>query len=67
MANMERLANDGLAPNNQVTPAVIQATLHAHPTQVVVCACMRVNMCMVHRVQHVTCASWHAMAASGIC
>ena len=32
MANIERLANDGLAPSGQVTRAAIQATLHEHRT-----------------------------------
>ena len=30
-------------------------------------SCMCVNMCIVHRAQCVTCASWHAMAPSGLC
>ena len=32
MANIEPLANDWLAPGDQVTPAAIQATLHDHRT-----------------------------------
>ena len=32
MANIERLANDRLAPGDQVTRAAIQATLHEHRT-----------------------------------
>ena len=32
MANIERLANDRLAPGDQVTSAAIQATLHEHRT-----------------------------------
>ena len=39
----------------------------AQSMKVVVCACMCVNMCIVHRVHRVTCASWHAKAASGLC
>ena len=33
MANIERLANDGLAPSYQVTRVAIQATLHKHRTR----------------------------------
>ena len=56
------------APVNSDILGMLTALLGAtRNMQVVVCACMRVNMCLVHRVHSVTCATWHAMAASGLC
>ena len=44
--------------------ALLRATRNM---QAVVCACMCVTSCIVHHMQRVPCASWHAMAASGLC